>query len=228
MPESSKEFKRWFLKILSVIYGGVIGAVILSLTSNIYLAWLLGLSVSGVLAARTDTGALACVCAFSLAVYLNFDWAGNFALPVTAAFTLAWMLVFSMPLQYLEKRYKITPETFVDQQISWILSFAIAINRSLLAIRSSIRIHKKLQTNQRAWDVHFIVDLTQSLSEVFPREWNEWQHWISDMMDSRTRMQSKGMNHHLVSLITFYRLTRFVFHIGIDKVFILATRRATR
>jgi hypothetical protein len=70
--------------------------------------------------------------------------------------------------------------------------------------------------------------LAKKLAEVFPEEWDEWQHWIRDMMESRTRMQSKGMNHRLVSLITFYRLTRFAFHIGIDKVFILATRRTTR
>ncbi|BBC25026.1 hypothetical protein [Pseudanabaena sp. ABRG5-3] len=88
---------------------------------------------------------------------------------------------------------------------------------------SDTQIHFK----RRAWDVSLIATLTQGLAEVFPDEWDEWQHWISDMMESRTRMQSKGMNHRLVSLITFYRLTRFVFHIGIDKVFILATRRAT-
>ncbi len=73
-----------------------------------------------------------------------------------------------------------------------------------------------------------IITFSQGLAEVFPKEWDEWQHWIRDMMEDRTRMQSKGMNHRLVSLITFYRLTRFAFHIGIDKVFILATRRATR
>jgi hypothetical protein len=84
------------------------------------------------------------------------------------------------------------------------------------------------QKNQRAWDVSLIETLTQGLAEVFPEEWDEWQHWISDIIESRTRMQSKRMNHHLVSLITFYRLTRFVPHIGIYKVFILATRRATR
>ena len=83
------------------------------------------------------------------------------------------------------------------------------------------------KNNPKEWDVSLIITFTQELAEVFPEEWNEWQHWISDMMDSRTRMQSKGMNHRLVSLITFYRLTRFAMHIGIDKVVILATRRAT-
>ena len=82
--------------------------------------------------------------------------------------------------------------------------------------------------NPKEWDVSLIITFTQKLAEVFPEEWDECQHWIYDIMEDRTRMQSKGMNHRLVSLITFYRLTRFVWHIGIDKVFILATRRTTR
>ena len=88
----------------------------------------------------------------------------------------------------------------------------------------NIQVHLK----KRAWDIGLIIAFAQSLAEIFPEEWHDWQHWISDMMDSRTRMQSKGMNHRLISLIIFYRLTRFVWHIGIDKVFILATRRDTR
>ena len=87
---------------------------------------------------------------------------------------------------------------------------------------------KKSQNKQRASDVRLIMDLSEEIINCFPEEWDEWQHWIRDIMDSRTSMQSKGKNHRLVSLLTFYRLTRFAFHIGIDKVFILATRRATR
>jgi hypothetical protein len=107
----------------------------------------------------------------------------------------------------------------------------MAISRLLSGNRSSVKSNKKSETKQRAqrsWDVSLIITFTQELAEVFPEEWDEWQHWISDMMDSRTRMQSKGINHRLVSLITLYRLTRFVWNIGIDKVYILATRRATR
>jgi hypothetical protein len=88
--------------------------------------------------------------------------------------------------------------------------------------------HKFTYPKQRAWDIKLITTFTQSLAEIFPKEWNEWQHWISDMMEDRSRMQTNGLNHRLVSLITFYRLTLFALHIGIVKVFILATRRTTR
>lgn len=90
---------------------------------------------------------------------------------------------------------------------------------------------KNSQTSQikyKTWNASLIKTLTQEVFEVFPEEWDEWQHWICDIMEDRTRMQAKGINPRLVSLITFYRLTRFVWHIGIDKVFILATRRAKR
>jgi hypothetical protein len=129
--------------------------------------------------------------------------------------------------------------TYVNVRVNYALSkwnsmikfsTEACINISLDEIPDHLIPHRKtqIQFKQGALDVTLIRAITQGLAEVFPEEWGDWQHWISDMMDSRTRMQSKGMNHRLVSLITFYRLTRFVFHIGIDKVFILATRRATR
>ncbi|WP_146048765.1 hypothetical protein [Pseudanabaena sp. BC1403] len=99
-----------------------------------------------------------------------------------------------------------------------------------MAITPYILLEEK-QTSQikyKTWDVSLMKTFAQEVFDVYPEEWDEWQHWISDMMESRTRMQAAGINHWLVSLITFYRLTRFAFHIGIDKVFILATRRATR
>ena len=104
------------------------------------------------------------------------------------------------------------------------------ITKSLEEIAEHLTPHNYTQIHfkRRAWDIRLIANLTQGLSEVFPEDWNHWQHWISDMMESRTRMQSNGVNHSLVSLNTFYELTRFVWHIGIYKVFILATRRATR
>ncbi len=129
--------------------------------------------------------------------------------------------------------------TYVNARVNYALSIRYSmlqfaaeacINISLEEIPDHLIAYSKsqIQIKQRAWDVTLVEAITQGLAEVFPEEWDEWQHWISDMMESRTRMQSKGMNHRLVSLITFYRLTRFAFHIGIDKVFILATRRATR
>ncbi len=86
----------------------------------------------------------------------------------------------------------------------------------------------QVQIKQRAWDVSLIVALSHRLSEVFPEEWEKWEPEMECMVAFRKRQQSMGMNHRFVSLITFYRLIRFAFHIGIGKVFILATRRATR
>lgn len=106
----------------------------------------------------------------------------------------------------------------------------LSINSSdFLAIKlQSVAAPSKAERQKRTsldWKTLYFV---KELAEVFPEEWNDWQHWISDMMDSRESMQLKGMKDYRVSLITFYRLTLFAFHIGIDKVFILATRRTTR
>jgi len=130
-------------------------------------------------------------------------------------------------VQQIANYNNITPKLLIDIHIAWLFSLPTLLIRFLSYYHSSTRTNK-LHNKQRALDVRLIVTFTQELTEVFPEEWDEWQHWIRDMIDSRTRMQAKGMSHRLVSLITFYRLTRFVFHIGIDKVFILATRRATR
>ena len=118
-----------------------------------------------------------------------------------------------------------TPENLVDEHIDWISYSLINLISQLSSLNKK---NCNPQNKQRSWDIGLIIYIARELEEVFPKDWNDWQHWVSDMMDSRTRMQSKGMNHSLVSLIIFYRLMRFAFHIGIDKVFILATRRATR
>ncbi len=144
------------------------------------------------------------------------------------ALALALDLLLGILFKYLAKRKSTTTEALIEKHLAWIFSMPMAIFRWLSSIRSSVTRNPKLEIKQRAWDVSLIITFTQEIAVVFPEEWDEWQHWISDMMDSRTRMQSKGMNYRLVSLITFYRLTRFAMHIGIDKVFILATRRTTR
>ena len=175
----------------------------------------------------------------------------------SVAFILVGIIFFALILQYLAKPSKeifviilkstiagilslqIAVTRFISSSRSFsvvilkaintrILSFKIAITRFFSSSHSFIKKDGKSRINQPAWDVGVIVDFTQKLTDVFPEDWNKWEHEIRDIMDSRTSMQSKGINHHLVSLITFYRFTRFMFHIGIDKVYILATRRATR
>ena len=145
-----------------------------------------------------------------LIIALLFSWTGNGG--------LTWVL---KKIANLKNK---TPEILIDEHIEWISSSIPNLLSHLFSLNNR---NCNLQNKQRSWDTGLIIYIARELEEVFPEDWNDWQHWIGDMMDSRTRMQSKGMNHRLVSLITFYRLTRFAFHIGIDKV-ILATRRATR
>ena len=145
----------------------------------------------------------------------------------TIANAIANAVAISIANTYANARLK---HALVKVSIAFKSSKDVSITISFDKIADYLISYNKsqVQLKQRAWDVSLIEAITQGLSEVFPEEWNDWQHWISDMMEDRTRMQSKAMNHRLVSLITFYRLTRFICHIGIDKVFILATRRATR
>ena len=146
-----------------------------------------------------------------LILALLFSWTGNGG--------LAWVL---KKIANLKNK---TPEILIDEHIDWISSSIFNLLSHLFSLNNK---NCNLQNKQRSWDIGLIIYIARELEEVFPEDWNDWQHWIGDMMDSRTRMQSKGINHRLVSLITFYRLTRFAFHIGIDKAFILATRRITR
>ena len=222
----------FFSMLLGAVYGGVIGLGLAVLPSNYALA---GVGVfAGALAGvgtLAEAGVLVLAAALvgigtlSLASDLTEGGALVGVGALTGGVTLTWTWAF---LEYLANRNKTTREALIENHIAWIFSFQIAIFRLLSSGQSFVKSNKKSKIKQRALDVSLVITFSQKLAEVFPEEWNEWQHWISDIMDSRTRMQSKGINHRLVSLITFYRLTRFAFHIGIDKVFILATRRATR
>lgn len=163
------------------------------------------------------------------ASYLSLLWVmsliGSLGISFILALAEALVEILAFLVDKLAQSKSTTPEVLIDEHVEWLLDLPHLIR--YLYSRSTINT-KKSQNKQKASEVGVIEFINQGLSEVFPEEWDEWQHWISDIMESRTRMQSKGMNHRLVSLITFYRLTRFAFHIGIDKVYILATRRATR
>jgi MFS family permease len=243
-----KDFLRKYSKLLSIllgaIYGALIGTVLALVTGgNVFawaLAWALALAGAGALALALATAwALALAVAWALALALTGAGAGAvavaLALALAVALALAWAWAWAGALagatiDYLAKRNKTTREELIENHTIWVFSLLIAIFdwffRGLASSKHSKT--KQSKTKQRAWDVNLVVTFTQEVAEVFPEEWEEWQHWISDMMDLRKRMQAKGINHHLVSLITFYRLVRFALHIGIDKIFILATRRATR
>ena len=130
-------------------------------------------------------------------------------------------------LSIIAKRQNTNPELIIDGHIVWIFSL---LNRfTYLLFENSV--DKSIATskiNKKTWDISLIIMLTQELTEVFPKEWDDWQPEIECMMAFRKIQQSNGVNHRLISLITFYHLSLFVWHIGINKVFILATRRTTR
>jgi hypothetical protein len=142
----------------------------------------------------------------------------------------AWLVAVlgavATALETIANRNNITPYQLIVEHIYWLPSlfqkFRLLINNS-----SNAQIKELSYDRKQTWAVQLVAFFAHELAEVFPEEWNEWQHWISDMMDDQRRMLEQGKNHRLVSLITFYRLTRFAFYIGIDKVFILATRRTT-
>jgi len=238
MKKLLKGLKTIFsLVLLGAFYGGLIGSGIALLTGNNALALVVALALALVVAlalAGDLTGTLAVVgtmvwtgfLAVALAVFLPGVFAvfGVFA----GVFAGVAFLAVVFAVLYVSERNKTTAEEIVEAHMQWLPSLLIALVQFLFIRKSSIKSHKKSKIKERAWDVSLIISSTQELTEVFPEEWDDWQHWINDMMELRTRMQSKGMNHRIVSLITFYRLFRFALHIGIDKVFILATRRATR
>ncbi|MCL1495783.1 MAG: hypothetical protein M1G31_34305 [Pseudanabaena sp. Salubria-1] len=174
-----------------------------------------------------------------LDVFKDRFWRNLLTVILFLAFVLSYFLnrldFFSFALLAghlveMSRRKRSTFEQLIDDHITWMIYTPKMVISSTLDWFSDTSISKQIQskTNVKTLEEHLIVDFTQELTSVFPEDWDEWQQWISDMMEDRKKMQSKGMNHRLVSLITFYRLTRFVWHIGIDKVFMLATRRATR
>lgn len=154
-----------------------------------------------------------------LDVFKNRFWRNLLTVIVFLAFALSCFLnrldFFSLALLAghlveMSRVKRLTFEQLIDNHITWIFSLPKIVIHSLIHHFSGTSKQKQSETSIKTFEDHLIVDFTQELAEVFPEEWDEWQHWISDMMDSRTRMQAKGMNHRLVSLITFYRLTRFV------------------
>ncbi len=233
MKDLLRKYSKFFSVLLGAIYGALIGTVLALLTGNNVLVLAgaytgFGSWASAVALTRTKALVFTLVCV--LVWTGNGAWTWTRSLALTTAGSGALAAAGSGTLHYLAERNKTTSRELIENHTILVFSLLIAMFDWLFRRLASSKHSKTKQskTKQRAWDMGLIVTFTQELAEVFPEEWDEWQHWISDMMDSRTRMQAKGMNHRLVSLITFYRLVRFALHIGIDKVFILATRRATR
>ncbi len=229
--------------VIGSIYGGLLGGGIALITGNnvsISVCILTGTIYFASYGCGILAGILTGYMPLSLSLWLFSIWAVSLIVSLLVTLSkisfywgFVWALVeflseaLALVLRQIAKRENTTPELLINQHIIWLLDLPALLD-FFYHRRLAKRKRTKLQNKQRASDVCLIVNLTQEIEEVFPEEWNEWQHWISDMMELRTRMLAKGMNHRLVSLITFYRLFRFALHIGIDKVFILATRRATR
>lgn len=250
--EQQKALERF---LVGVGYGSLLGLFLGLITGNIAVAMVgAGAGAAAMVGAgalvrvRPVVGTVALAMAFAVIVVgagamgakpmtLDMAWAmildGVEPEPVTKVWVQivfgAWSVATAMTLalEKIAKNKTTSPEELIDEHIDWLVSLFQKF-RLFIKNRNHAETSASSHVRKRAWDVQLIVSFVHELAAVFPEEWNEWQHWISDMMDSRTRMQSKGMNHRLVSLLTFYRLTRFVWHIGIAKVFILATHRATR
>lgn len=186
-------------------------ALSLTLTSNA-LAIILGFTLSSIIAVITY---------FISNVFLGlmlaiFFWlSGEKSLPI----------IF---LKNLANHKNTTPEKLIDEHIAWLFTLLNVLMSFLPQFHVSAKTITKGEIKQRAWDVRLIVALSYRLSEFFPEDWDRWQPEMECMIAFRKSQQSKGISHRLISLITFYHLCHFAFHIGIDKVFILATRRTTR
>jgi hypothetical protein len=149
------------------------------------------------------------------------------SLALTWSLTAAGAVAVAGALETIANNKKTSSEELIDEHIDWLMSLFQKFSL-LIKNRDYAKTSASSYSSKQSWDIQLVVSFANELAEVFPEEWDEWQHWISDMIEDWTKMQSNGMNHRLVSLITFYRLTRFAFHIGIDKIFILATRKAKR
>ena len=224
--------------LVSASYGGLLGLFLGLLTGNILVA------VAG---AWTGTVAVAWVWAVarsvpmamvrSVAVVGFVAWVGSVAWAVAVGVPVFWAWTWACAwtgtvavvwaLKKIGESKNTSSEALIDDHIDWLMSLFQKF-RLFIENHNHTKTSTSLHGRKRAWDVQLVESFAHELAAVFPEEWDEWQHWISDMMESRTRMQAKGMNHRLVSLITFHRISCFVWHIGIDKFFILATRRATR
>jgi len=223
MKRKTQVQKKLARLLVSFCYGSLLGLIIGLITGNLVLAVALAIAVSGAVSGAVSSY-LAFVLAISGALPTSRD-VEAFAGAAAAAGTLA--MAVAVALEKIADNKEISPKELIDEHIDWLVSVSQKL-RLFIKNRDHAETIALSHVRKRDWDVQLVVSFVNELAAIYPEEWNEWQHWISDMMDSRTRMQSKGMNHRIVSLITFYRLTRFAWHIGIDKVFILATRRTTR
>jgi hypothetical protein len=222
---------RW---LIGEGYGGLIGLVISLITGNIALA--VAGPVAGALAVTVTrpvagvwTLAAAAAGVWTLVGTLTAAGAGTLAwsLALTWSLTAAGAVAVAGALETIANNKKTSSEELIDEHIDWLMSLFQKFSL-LIKNRDYAKTSASSYSSKQSWDIQLVVSFANELAEVFPEEWDEWQHWISDMIEDWTKMQSNGMNHRLVSLITFYRLTRFAFHIGIDKIFILATRKAKR
>ena len=250
MKDNNKEIS---LIIISLIYGGLLGFVICpilfpslqSLPLNKFFVFFVFGSVGGLLAITYSiecnlinnigeilrrfltylSGVSAFLSIVSLLNVYEFYNLTKVINPICSCLVFGWGL--SRLLSIIAKRQNTNPELIIDGHIVWIFSL---LNRfTYLLFENSV--DKSIATskiNKKTWDISLIIMLTQELTEVFPKEWDDWQPEIECMMAFRKIQQSNGVNHRLISLITFYHLSLFVWHIGINKVFILATRRTTR
>lgn len=228
MTESQKKLSR---KVVGLIYFGLLGGL---------LGWLV--------AFISESNVIAMVGAFSLSMAMvgSGVFADNVLIAMLGAsvgsefltatgiptkyVAIAWLWGFAftvgLTLKIIARQKNKTFVILIDEHISWLLS--LPITSFLSHCRASFKVSNKSQLIKISLVDRLIINLTQGLAEVFPEKWDEWQPEMECMMAFRQRQLSKGISHSLISLITFYHFSLFIWHIGIDKAFIIATRRATR
>ncbi|MDJ0688988.1 MAG: hypothetical protein QNJ41_10795 [Xenococcaceae cyanobacterium MO_188.B32] len=106
------------------------------------------------------------------------------------------------------------------------LSIVIVISICILSIRffsphkSRLARRKTLKTNQvRVRQEEKIANwIAQTLAQKSPKEWEEYQDWLHDILLDRFQMIDRGFPVWKVKMITYWRLTGFCVTVSLIKL----------
>jgi hypothetical protein len=231
MNRSQKILARF---LVGALYGGLLGLSFALLTGNVAMAWAVAMTATIAVAASMNVvAAMAMTVIISamviVGVIISAIMAGHVIGTVTVVGTrteaLAIAGTVALFLVIIATLKSTTPEALLDKHVVWLFSLVMGLFQLVFNLVSPLT---KPQAKKQSWDRSLVVFLAHELAEVYPMEWNVWQHWISDILESRQCLQARRINHRLVALITFYELFRFSWHIGIEKMFVITFRLASK
>lgn len=112
------------------------------------------------------------------------------------------------------------------------LSIVIVILSCILSIRffshrkSKLDIKRTLKTTRTKvkGEEKFANSIAQILAQKAPKEWEEYQDWLHDILLDRLQLLDRGLPVWKVRLITYWRLIGFCFIVGLIKLRRLAIR----